>query len=155
MPTTLAEPLDPALLGPTTEVHSRSIDRFRSSLRGRARPAGPRRSSVLVRFARAHDASHYLLIPDAVLSPADAEGVARAFGAVRAAGRTMTFRSGGTSLSGQSVSGDILVDTRSHFRDIRVEDDGAFVRVGPGATVRQVNTRLTRHLPQARARPGE
>lgn len=123
MPTTLAEPLDPALLGPGTEVHSRSIDRF----------------------ARAHDASHYLLIPDAVLSPADAEGVARAFGAVRAAGRTMTFRSGGTSLSGQSVSGDILVDTRSHFRDIRVEDDGAFVRVGPGATVRQVNTRLTRH----------
>ncbi|MEU4016016.1 FAD-binding and (Fe-S)-binding domain-containing protein [Microbacterium sp. NPDC028030] len=123
MPTTLAEPLDPALLGPTTEVHSRSIDRF----------------------ARAHDASHYLLIPDAVLSPVDAEGVARAFGAVRSAGRTLTFRSGGTSLSGQSVSGDILVDTRSHFRDIAVEEDGAFVRVGPGATVRQVNTRLARH----------
>ncbi|WP_374196598.1 FAD-binding oxidoreductase [Microbacterium sp. BF1] len=123
MTTTLAEPLDPTLLGSTTQVHSRSIDRF----------------------ARAHDASHYLLIPDAVLSPADAEGVARAFGAVRAAGRTMTFRSGGTSLSGQSVSGDILVDTRSNFRDIRVEDDGAMVRVGPGATVRQVNTRLTRY----------
>ncbi|WP_350352480.1 FAD-binding and (Fe-S)-binding domain-containing protein [Microbacterium sp. A8/3-1] len=123
MPTTLAEPLDPALLGSSTEVHSRSIDRF----------------------ARAHDASHYLLIPDAVLSPADAEGVARAFGAVRAAGRSMTFRSGGTSLSGQGVSGDILVDTRSHFRDILVEDDGATVRVGPGATVRQVNTRLARY----------
>lgn len=123
MPTTLAEPLDPALLGSTTQVHARSIDRF----------------------ARAHDASHYLLIPDAVLSPADAEGVARAFGAVRAAGRTMTFRSGGTSLSGQSVSGDILVDTRSNFRDIRVEEDGAAVRVGPGATVRQVNTRLARY----------
>ncbi|WP_431863043.1 FAD-binding and (Fe-S)-binding domain-containing protein [Microbacterium algeriense] len=123
VPTTLAEPLDPALLGSTTRVHSRSIDRF----------------------SRAHDASHYLLIPDAVLSPADVEGVARAFGAVRAAGRTLTFRSGGTSLSGQSVSGDILVDTRSGFRDIRVEDDGATVRVGPGATVRQVNTRLARH----------
>ena len=123
MPTTLAEPLDPALLGPSTQVHSRSIDRF----------------------ARAHDASHYLLIPDAVLSPADAEGVARAFGAVRSAGRTLTFRSGGTSLSGQGVSGDILVDTRSNFRDIHVEDEGATVRVGPGATVRQVNTRLTRY----------
>ncbi|MEV4667133.1 FAD-binding and (Fe-S)-binding domain-containing protein [Microbacterium sp. LWO12-1.2] len=123
MSTTLAEPLDPALLGASTQVHSRSIDRF----------------------ARAHDASHYLLIPDAVLSPTDADGVARAFGAVRAAGRTLTFRSGGTSLSGQGVSGDILVDTRSHFRDIRVEDDGDTVRVGPGATVRQVNTRLTRY----------
>lgn len=123
MSTTLAEPLDTALLGSATQVHARSIDRF----------------------ARAHDASHYLLIPDAVLSPADAEGVARAFAAVRAAGRTMTFRSGGTSLSGQGISGDILVDTRSHFREIAVEDDGAAIRVGPGATVRQVNTRLARY----------
>ncbi|WP_067198989.1 FAD-binding and (Fe-S)-binding domain-containing protein [Microbacterium sp. XT11] len=122
MSTTIASPLDAGILGPGTQVHSRSIDRF----------------------ARAHDASHYLLVPDAVLSPVDAAGVARAFRAVSAAGRTLTFRSGGTSLSGQGVSGDILVDTRSHFRDIHVEDDGARVRVGPGATVRQVNTRLAR-----------
>lgn len=123
MSITLAEPLDPTILGPSTEVHTRSIDRF----------------------ARAHDASHYLLVPDAVLSPTDAAGVARVFDAVRAAGRTLTFRSGGTSLSGQGVSGDILVDTRSGFRDIRIERDGASVRVGPGATVRQVNARLARH----------
>ncbi|MCS3842352.1 FAD-binding and (Fe-S)-binding domain-containing protein [Microbacterium sp. AK031] len=123
MSTTLAHPLDTALLGTTTTLSSRSIDRF----------------------ARAHDASHYLLIPDAVLTPADATGVADAFAAVRAAGRTLTFRSGGTSLSGQAVSGDILVDTRSHFRDVRIEDDGRSVRLGPGATVRQVNTRLARY----------
>ncbi len=123
MSTTLASPLDTALLGDETAIAARSIDRF----------------------ARAHDASHYLLIPDAVLSPQDAVGVARAFDAVRAAGRTLTFRSGGTSLSGQGVTGDILVDTRSAFRDIAVEQEGALVRVGPGATVRQVNTRLARH----------
>ena len=123
MPTTLAEPLNPELLGPSTAVHLRSIDRF----------------------ARAHDASHYLLVPDAVLSPVDAAGVARAFDAVRAAGRTLTFRSGGTSLSGQGVSGDILVDTRSGFRTIAIEDEGRSVRVEPGATVRQVNTRLARY----------
>ena len=122
MSTTLAHPLDSAVLGQATTVSSRSIDRF----------------------ARAHDASHYLLIPDAVLTPQDAEGVARAFDAVRAVGRTLTFRSGGTSLSGQGVTGDILVDTRSAFRHIAVEADGALVRVGPGATVRQVNTRLAR-----------
>ncbi|MGM1016073.1 MAG: FAD-binding and (Fe-S)-binding domain-containing protein [Actinomycetota bacterium] len=121
--TVLSPPLDVDLLGPDTTMTSRSIDRF----------------------ARAHDASHYLLVPDAVLTPRDATGVARAFEAVRAAGRTLTFRSGGTSLSGQGISGDILVDTRSHFRSIAVEDDGAIVRVGPGATVRQVNTRLGRY----------
>lgn len=123
MSASLLTPLSNDLLGDDTVVASRSIDRF----------------------ARAHDASHYLLIPDAVLSPQDAGGVARAFAAVRSAGRTLTFRSGGTSLSGQGVSGDILVDTRSAFRDIRVDDDGARVTVGPGATVRQVNTRLARY----------
>lgn len=123
MSTALANPLDAAALGAGTTLRSRSIDRF----------------------SRAHDASHYLLIPDAVLEPQDAAGVARAFDAVRAAGRTLTFRSGGTSLSGQGVSGDILVDTRSRFRGIRVEQDGHLVHVEPGATVRQVNTRLARH----------
>ena len=123
MPTTLSHPLDPALLGSDTTVAERSIDRF----------------------ARAHDASHYLLVPDVVLSPQDAAGVARTFAAVRAAGRTLTFRSGGTSLSGQGVSGDVLVDTRAAFRSVTVEQDGALVRVEPGATVRQVNTRLARH----------
>ncbi|GAB2711637.1 D-lactate dehydrogenase [Microbacterium marinum] len=122
MRTSLTFPLDRALLSPSTEVKDRSIDRF----------------------AQAHDASHYLLVPDAVLSPSSASDVADVFRAVRAAGRTLTFRSGGTSLSGQGVSGDILVDTRSAFRNIAVEDDARIVRVGPGATVRQVNTRLAR-----------
>mgnify|MGYP001618816721 CR=1 FL=1 len=123
MSTTLSPLLDAARLGAGTTVAARSIDRF----------------------ARAHDASHYLLVPDVVLAPQDADGVARVFDAVRAAGRTLTFRSGGTSLSGQGVSGDVLVDTRSAFRRITVEDGGALVRVEPGATVRQVNTRLARH----------
>lgn len=47
MRTSLTFPLDRALLSPSTEVKERSIDRF----------------------AQAHDASHYLLVPDAVLSP--------------------------------------------------------------------------------------
>nr|WP_314840936.1 FAD-binding and (Fe-S)-binding domain-containing protein [uncultured Microbacterium sp.] len=122
MPTTLTAPLDRSLLGAATEVKERSIDRF----------------------AHAHDASHYLLVPDLVLAPGDAADMAKVFAAVGAAGRTLTFRSGGTSLSGQGVSGDILVDTRSAFRGIEVEAGATTVRVGPGATVRQVNTRLAR-----------
>ena len=67
----------------------------------------------------------------------------------------LTFRSGGTSLSGQAVTDGILVDTRRHFRGIEVLDDGARVRVGPGATVRQVNARLAAARAQARPRPGQ
>lgn len=97
------------------------------------------------RLSSAHDASHYLLTPQVVVSPADATEVSAVLAASRSTGVPVTFRSGGTSLSGQASSGGILVDTRKAFRRIEVLDGGARVRTGPGATVRAVNTRLTRH----------
>lgn len=95
------------------------------------------------RLAMAHDASHYLLTPRAVVSPADAGEVAALLRTSSEHGVPFTFRSGGTSLSGQSVTEGVLVDTRRHFRDIQVLDDGARVRVQPGVTIRQVNARLS------------
>ncbi|WP_437583406.1 FAD-binding and (Fe-S)-binding domain-containing protein [Paramicrobacterium sp. CJ85] len=114
--------LDTNALG-TTDVRSRAIDRYKY----------------------AHDASHYLLVPDTVLVPRDAADVARIFRAARDAGRGLTFRSGGTSLSGQGVSGDVMVDVRRNFRGVTIEEGGARVSVQPGATVRNVNARLARH----------
>ncbi|MFR9726972.1 FAD-binding and (Fe-S)-binding domain-containing protein [Streptomyces sp. MS19] len=100
---------------------------------------------ALDRLAAAHDASHYLLVPQEVAAPRGADDVAALLRASRADGRPLTFRSGGTSLSGQGVTDGLLADTRRHFRRIEVLDDGARVRVQPGATVRQVNTRLARY----------
>jgi D-lactate dehydrogenase len=94
------------------------------------------------RLAKAHDASHYLLVPELVVTATDADQIAallRACGSLRA---PLTFRSGGTSLSGQAGSDSVLVDTRRQFRAITVLDHGARVRVQPGATVRAVNNRL-------------
>ena len=97
------------------------------------------------RLAAAHDASHYLLTPQAVVAPKDAAEVAALFGVSRSCGVPLTFRSGGTSLSGQAGSSGVIVNTRRNFRTIRVLDDGDRVRSGPGATVRHVNARLSRH----------
>ncbi|MGA7149514.1 MAG: FAD-binding and (Fe-S)-binding domain-containing protein [Microbacterium sp.] len=97
------------------------------------------------RVVAAVDASHYLLTPRAVVTPVDIDEVAALLSYASAAGEPVTFRSGGTSLSGQASTGNILVDTRKHFRGIDVLDGGDRVRVGPGATVRQVNARLVRH----------
>jgi D-lactate dehydrogenase len=95
--------------------------------------------------AAAHDASHYRKVPQLVARPRGLEDVA-ALLAIAARHRTpVTFRAGGTSLSGQGVTAALLADTRRGFRDIRVGDDGRTVTVGPGATVRQVNARLARH----------
>nr|WP_233189256.1 FAD-binding and (Fe-S)-binding domain-containing protein [Subtercola sp. Z020] len=96
------------------------------------------------RVTAAPDASHYLLTPRAVVTPKNAAEVGALFTFAAASGEPLTFRSGGTSLSGQATTGGILVDTRMYFRKITVLDDGLAVKVQPGATVRQVNARLGR-----------
>lgn len=97
------------------------------------------------RLAFAHDASHYLLTPEAVAVPESVEQVARLFAVSRAQHVSVTFRSGGTSLSGQAGTAGVLIETRRGFRAVEVLDGGRRVRTGPGATVRMVNTRLARH----------
>ena len=97
------------------------------------------------RLKMAHDASHYLLVPESVATPRTAADVAALFRASHESGVPLTFRSGGTSLSGQGVTAGILADTRAQFRRVQVLDGGARVRVQPGATVRTVNAHLARH----------
>ncbi|WP_395728134.1 FAD-binding and (Fe-S)-binding domain-containing protein [Nakamurella sp.] len=125
----LLAPADPALL-----------DALLLALPG----PGQLRTRALDRLALGHDASHYFLTPTAVVTPRDAADVGRLFRVSAAQGVPLTFRSGGTSLSGQAGTAGILADTRKYFRDIEILDDGARIRVGPGATVRQVNARLAR-----------
>lgn len=94
--------------------------------------------------AMAHDASHYLMRPHTVATPATIGQVAALLAEASRTGQPLTFRSGGTSLSGQGVTDQLLVDTRAAFPGIEVLDGGERVRVQPGATVRQVNARLAR-----------
>lgn len=99
----------------------------------------------LDRHARAHDASHYLLVPQAVVQADDADAVARTLAVATRHRTPVTFRSGGTSLSGQAVGAGLLVDTRRGLRRVEVLDDGLRVRAEPGAVLRNVNARLARH----------
>jgi len=103
------------------------------------------KARAIDRAAYASDASHFLLTPQAVVVAADTAEVGAVMRAAAGSGSRLTFRSGGTSLSGQASTDGILVDVRQRFRRIDVEDDGRRVRVQPGATVRQVNARLARH----------
>lgn len=100
------------------------------------------RSSELHRRALAHDASHLILVPSAVVAPKTADQVARLLRATAEAGVPLTFRSGGTSLSGQAATEGVLADVRRHFQDVEILDGGARVRIQPGVTVKQANARL-------------
>lgn len=112
-------------------------------------PSGPqgmtRDVSALTRLARAHDASRFLLTPTEVVTPRSADDVSQLLLEAGNQRRHLTFRSGGTSLSGQALTDGILVDTRKHFRDIEVLDDGLRVRAGAGATLAEVNAALRPH----------
>jgi D-lactate dehydrogenase len=100
------------------------------------------RTRALDLHAGAHDASHFLLIPQAVVFAGNADEVGALLRASAAQGVPLTFRSGGTSLSGQGVTDGVLVNVRRHFKDIVVLNGGARVRVQPGVTVTALNARL-------------
>jgi D-lactate dehydrogenase len=100
------------------------------------------RTRAIDRYAMANDASHYLLVPQAVVIANDALDVRHLLKTSTAHGLPVTFRSGGTSLSGQAITDGILVDTRRGFRAVDVRDKGRRVVAQPGATVRTVNAHL-------------
>jgi len=95
--------------------------------------------------AAAHDASHYLLTPSALVTPADLGELTAVLVAANDASVPVTFRSGGTSLSGQAGTEGVLIDTRHSFTAVEVLDGGARVRCEPGAVLRRVNAMLARH----------
>ena len=117
----------------------------RRPARQAADPGFELRTDLLTRVAQAHDASHYLLRPEVVVRAHDRDGVVAALREATRRELPVTFRSGGTSLSGQASGGGMLVDTRTRFTRVEVLDGGARVRCEPGATLRLVNAHLLRH----------
>lgn len=94
------------------------------------------------RYAFANDAGPYLLVPQAVLQPVSETEIQQIFAASQRERIPVTFRAGGTSLSGQSVTDGWLVDIGRHWRSIQPIDGGAKVRVQGGAIGGLVNAVL-------------
>ena len=100
--------------------------------------------------ARSIDASIYRLIPKVVVRPRDLDEVRALLGYARAHRRHLTWRTAGTSLSGQAVSDDILVELAPFWKAYRVLDGGARVWSQPGV----VGGYLNRVLAPMRRRLG-
>lgn len=97
----------------------------------------------LVTFAA--DAGFYSLRPKAVVNPVSEEEIRALFAFSHQHNIPLTFRTAGTSLSGQSITDGILVDLSKFWNTIRIEENGAFVRVQPGITGGMVNAYLKKH----------
>ncbi|NSL90817.1 FAD-binding and (Fe-S)-binding domain-containing protein [Chitinophaga solisilvae] len=93
----------------------------------------------------ASDAGFYHLVPAAVVQPVGEAEIIALFRFSQQHRIPLVFRTGGTSLSGQSITDGILVDLSQFWNKIQVEDAGNRVRVQPGITGAMVNAHLKRH----------
>ncbi len=91
------------------------------------------------RLARSGDASVYRMVPKLVVRPRDLAEIRALFGWARRGRRHLTFRAAGTSLSGQAVTDDVLVELGPFWRGFRVLDGGRRVWTQPGAIGGRVN----------------
>lgn len=103
---------------------------------------GKLRLSLTDRYAMAGDAGFYYLLPQAVVVPEDEADIQALFRFSHEHTVPLTFRAGGTSLSGQSITDGILVDISKCWRIIAPLDHGARVRVQPGVIGAHVNHQL-------------
>ncbi len=97
----------------------------------------------LISFAS--DAGFYHLVPKAVVQPVSEEEIISLFRFSQQHKIPLVFRTGGTSLSGQSITDGILVDLSQHWNKIQIEASGDLVRVQPGITGAMVNAYLNKY----------
>ncbi|NML42012.1 FAD-binding oxidoreductase [Chitinophaga sp. G-6-1-13] len=93
----------------------------------------------------ASDAGFYHLVPQAVVQPIGEAEIVALFRFSQQYRIPLVFRTGGTSLSGQSITDGILVDLSQYWNKIHIEENGQAVRVQPGITGAMVNTYLKKH----------
>ena len=103
------------------------------------------KTRLIDRYAYASDASHFYLVPKAVVQPRSIEEIQKLFEFSHLNKINLTFRAGGTSLSGQGVTDGILVDLSNYWRKVRPENDGQTVRVEPAVIGAHVNIALKKY----------
>lgn len=95
--------------------------------------------------AYASDAGFYYLRPKAVVQPVKESEIIALFKFSHQHQLPLTFRTGGTSLSGQAITDGILVDLSQYWNKMGIESEGELVRVQPGITGSMVNAHLKKY----------
>jgi D-lactate dehydrogenase len=105
-------------------------------------PADRIKTRYIDRVTYGSDAGFYYLLPAAVVNPVSEKEIISLFRFSHLHKVPLVFRTGGTSLSGQSITDGILIDLSRFWDRVQVEDNGRLVVVQPGITGAMVNTRL-------------
>jgi D-lactate dehydrogenase len=100
------------------------------------------KSRLIDIIAYASDAGFYYLRPNAIVQPVSEKEIEALFNFSHLYKIPLTFRTAGTSLSGQSITDGILVDLSQYWNNVKAEENGETVRVQPGAIGNLVNAQL-------------
>ncbi|WP_369410244.1 FAD-binding and (Fe-S)-binding domain-containing protein [Hufsiella ginkgonis] len=103
------------------------------------------KSRLIDLVSYAADAGFYHLVPKAVVQPVSEKEIAALFIFSANHQVPLTFRTAGTSLSGQSITDGILVDLSQYWEGVHVEAGGGLVRVQPGVIGATVNAHLKKY----------
>ena len=76
------------------------------------------------RLTFARDASIYRILPEFAVRPKNENDVQQLFKYARRSNKSVTFRAGGTSLSGQTVTEGIIAEIAYDWQLVKVIDNG-------------------------------
>lgn len=101
--------------------------------------------SALYREVYARDASYFRIPPQAIVRPRTVSQIQQLLALSRQMGIGVTFRTGGTSLSGQTLGAGIICELRTDWKRYEIRDEGKKVWFEPGITAWQLNAYLNPH----------
>jgi D-lactate dehydrogenase len=118
-------------------AHKAFYDRITAFLPAKRIICGPFRNLAL-----GDDASFYRLIPKIVVKAVTEAEVAKLLRAAAAEHVAVTFRTAGTSLSGQALTDSVLVYLAGHWRGLRIHPGASHISLEPGVIGAEANFQL-------------
>ncbi len=97
---------------------------------------------LIDRLAYAHDASLYRVVPKAIIRPRNENDIIDLLHSANENHIPVTFRSAGTSLSGQSIGPGIIAETVRDWKQIKILDNGKYIKLQPGVIGAHANQHL-------------
>lgn len=102
-------------------------------------------STELYREIYSRDGSYFNIMPEVIVRPETPRQVQQLLAIATELGTGVTFRAGGTSLSGQSVNSGIICELRTVWKKSEVRDNGRKIWFEPGLTAHQINAMLKKY----------
>ncbi|WP_010665626.1 FAD-binding and (Fe-S)-binding domain-containing protein [Marinilabilia salmonicolor] len=118
-----------------------TLQRFRQQLNG-ILPASRVYTDALYTLTKGTDAGFYRLIPDMVIKVESEYEMVGVLQLCSLYNIPVTFKSGGTSLSGQTITNSVLIDTGDGFSDFKISPDGKYASFQSGISGGLANARL-------------